>query len=42
MAHTRGGSARDSMIRLFYVGAACVLTKRLYICRAESSQAIGI
>jgi superfamily I DNA/RNA helicase len=39
--YARGGAARDSVIRQFYVGATRTY-ESLYICRAESSQAIGI
>lgn len=39
--YARGGAARDSVIRQFYVGATRA-QEGLYICRAESSQAIGI
>lgn len=39
--YARGGPARDSVIRQFYVGATRA-REGLYICRAESSQAIGI
>ena len=39
--YARGGAARDSVIRQFYVGATRAY-ESLYICRAESSQAIGI
>lgn len=39
--YARGGAARDSVIRQFYVGATRAY-EGLYICRAESSQAIGI
>jgi superfamily I DNA/RNA helicase len=39
--YARGGAARDSVIRQFYVGATRAY-EGLYICRAESSQAIMI
>jgi len=39
--YARGGAARDSVIRQFYVGVTRAY-EGLYICRAESSQAIRI
>jgi superfamily I DNA/RNA helicase len=39
--YARGGVARDSVIRLFYVGATRA-RERLYICQRESGMAVTI
>jgi superfamily I DNA/RNA helicase len=39
--YNRGGAARDSVIRVFYVGLTRVREK-LYICGRESNMAVSI
>ena len=39
--YRRGGAQRDSVIRLFYVGATRA-RERLYLCQAESAMRIAI